>query len=132
MSPLFRIREPQSEQNWTQMLIAKWMLYFILAGLCEIGGGYLVWLWLREGKSIWLAAVGAVVLVLYGVIPTLQPANFGRVYAAYGGVFVALSILWGWQVDKVRPDKVDIVGGLVALAGVAIIMYAPRVKLAGG
>jgi small multidrug resistance family-3 protein len=114
------------------MLITKSILYFVLAGLCEIGGGYLMWLWLREGKSIWLAAVGAVVLVLYGFIPTLQPANFGRVYAAYGGVFVALSILWGWQVDKVRPDKFDIIGGLVALAGVAIIMYAPRVKLAGG
>ena len=114
------------------MLIAKSMLYFILAGLCEIGGGYLVWLWLRGGKSIWLAAVGAVVLVLHGVIPTLQPANFGRVYAAYGGVFVALSILWGWQVDKIRPDKFDIIGGLMALAGVAIIMYSPRSTIAGG
>ncbi len=71
------------------MLIAKSMLYFILAGLCEIGGGYLIWLWLREGKSISLAVVGALVLVLYGVIPTLQPANFGRVYAAYGGIFIA-------------------------------------------
>jgi len=114
------------------MLIAKSILYFVLAGLCEIGGGYLVWLWLREGKSIWLAAMGAFVLVLYGIIPTLQPANFGRVYAAYGGVFVALSILWGWRVDKIRPDKFDIIGGLVALVGVAIIMYAPRVKLAAG
>ena len=114
------------------MLIAKSILYFILAGLCEIGGGYLVWLWLREGRSIWLAALGAIVLVLYGVIPTLQPANFGRVYAAYGGVFVALSILWGWHVDKVRPDKFDVIGGLLALAGVAIIMYAPRLRMAGG
>ncbi len=114
------------------MLIAKSMLYFIIAGLCEIGGGYLMWIWLREGKSIWLAAVGAFVLVLYGVIPTLQPANFGRVYAAYGGVFVALSILWGWQVDKFRPDKFDIIGGLVALAGVAIIMYALRMRTVGG
>ena len=114
------------------MLVTRSMLYFLLAGLCEIGGGYLVWLWLREGKSIWLAAVGALVLVLYGVIPTLQPANFGRVYAAYGGVFVALSILWGWQVDKVRPDKFDIIGALVVLAGVAIIMYAPRLRIAGG
>jgi len=114
------------------MLIAKSMLYFILAGLCEVGGGYLIWMWLREGKSIWLAGVGALVLVLYGVISTLQPANFGRVFAAYGGVFVALSILWGWQVDRVRPDKFDIIGGLVALAGVAIIMYAPRLIIAGG
>jgi len=76
------------------MLIGKSVLYFILAGFCEIGGGYLVWLWLREGKSIWLAVIGALVLILYGVIPTLQPANFGRVYAAYGGIFIALAILW--------------------------------------
>lgn len=108
------------------MLIAKSVFYFILAGLCEIGGGYLVWLWLREGKSVGLAAIGAVVLVLYGIIPTLQPANFGRVYAAYGGVFIVLSILWGWRVDKVLPDRFDIIGGIVALAGVVIIMYAPR------
>ncbi len=108
------------------MLIAKSVFYFILAGLCEIGGGYLVWLWLREGKSIGLAAIGAIVLVLYGIIPTLQPANFGRVYAAYGGVFIVLSILWGWQIDKIVPDRFDIIGGIVALAGVVIIMYAPR------
>ncbi|MDX6611895.1 MAG: small multidrug resistance family-3 protein [Blastocatellia bacterium] len=108
------------------MLIAKSVLYFILAGFCEIGGGYLIWLWLREGKSVGLAAIGAVVLVLYGIIPTLQPAHFGRVYAAYGGVFIFLSILWGWQVDKILPDRFDIIGSLVALAGVAVIMYAPR------
>jgi len=108
------------------MLIAKSLFYFVLAGLCEIGGGYLVWLWLREGKGIGLAVIGAVVLVLYGIIPTLQPANFGRVYAAYGGVFIVLSILWGWQVDKLLPDRFDIIGGIVALAGVVIIMYAPR------
>lgn len=108
------------------MLIFKSVFYFVLAGLCEIGGGYLVWLWLREGKSIALAAIGGVVLVLYGVIPTLQPANFGRVYAAYGGIFIVLSILWGWQVDKIMPDRFDLIGGIVALVGVAIIMYVPR------
>jgi small multidrug resistance family-3 protein len=108
------------------METAKSIVYFILAGVCEIGGGYLVWLWLREGKSIWLAAIGALVLVLYGVIPTLQPANFGRVYAAYGGVFVVLSILWGWKVDEVAPDRADIVGGVIALLGVLVIMYWPR------
>lgn len=108
------------------MLIAKSMFYFVLAGLCEIGGGYLVWLWLREGRSRVLALIGAIVLVLYGIIPTLQPANFGRVYAAYGGVFIVLSILWGWQIDKIVPDRFDIIGGIVALAGVVIIMYAPR------
>ncbi|HWW77330.1 MAG TPA: YnfA family protein [Pyrinomonadaceae bacterium] len=107
-------------------MIAKSLFFFLLAGLCEIGGGYLVWLWLRENRSIWLAVAGAIVLILYGVVPTFQPESFGRVYAAYGGVFVVLSILWGWQVDKVTPDKFDIVGGIVTLGGVLIIMYAPR------
>ena len=77
-------------------------------------------------RSKWYAFFGAVLLVLYGVVPTLQPANFGRVYAAYGGVFVVLSILWGRQIDKIAPDKFDIIGGAVALAGVFIIMYWPR------
>ncbi len=104
----------------------KSLLYFVAAGLCEIGGGYLVWLWLRENKPVWFGLIGAVILILYGVIPTLQPANFGRVYAAYGGVFVVLSILWGWQVDKTSPDKFDLIGGAVALTGVFIIMYWPR------
>ncbi|HEY5884531.1 MAG TPA: YnfA family protein [Pyrinomonadaceae bacterium] len=108
------------------MVIAKSMLFFVAAGLCEIGGGYLVWLWLREGKSIFYALAGAAVLILYGVIPTLQPANFGRVYAAYGGVFVVLSLLWGWRVDKIVPDKFDVLGGVMALGGVFIIMYTPR------
>jgi small multidrug resistance family-3 protein len=102
------------------------LFYFVLAGMCEIGGGYLVWLWLREGKPLWYALVGAVVLVLYGIIPTFQPAHFGRVYAAYGGIFIILSILWGWQVDKITPDRYDLIGGGVALLGVAIIMYWPR------
>ncbi len=108
------------------MEVAKSLFYFVIAGLCEIGGGYLIWLWVRENRSIWLAFFGALVLILYGVIPTLQPANFGRVYAAYGGVFIVLSILWGWQVDKITPDKFDLLGGWIALLGVLIIMYAPR------
>ncbi len=108
------------------MTYIKSFIYFLLAGLCEIGGGYLVWLWLRENRSIWLAVAGAGMLILYGLIPTLQPANFGRVYAAYGGVFIVLSILWGWRIDKVMPDRFDLIGGLFALLGVAIIMYWPR------
>ena len=108
------------------MQLAKSILYFIAAGFCEIGGGYLIWIWLREGKSIWYAALGAVLLVLYGIVPTLQPANFGRVYAAYGGVFIVLSLLWGWGVDKTVPDRFDLIGGTVALIGVFIIMYWPR------
>lgn len=104
----------------------KSLFYFVAAGLCEIGGGYLVWLWLRENRPFYYAVIGAVVLVLYGVIPTLQPASFGRVYAAYGGVFVVLSILWGWRIDKISPDRFDLIGGAVALVGVFIIMYWPR------
>ena len=108
------------------MEIIKSIFYFILAGLFEIGGGYLIWLWIREGKSIWYAVSGAIILVLYGVIPTLQPANFGRVYAAYGGIFIVLSILWGWGIDRKAPDKLDLIGGAIALTGVLIIMYWPR------
>jgi small multidrug resistance family-3 protein len=108
------------------VVIAKSVLLFIAAGLFEIGGGYLVWLWLREGKSIWVALAGAVILVLYGIVPTLQPAHFGRVYAAYGGVFVVMSILWGWKVDHVVPDRFDLAGGLICLIGVCVIMYWPR------
>ena len=102
------------------------MAYFILAGLFEIGGGYLMWLWLREGKALWYGVLGAFILVLYGIVPTLQPANFGRVYAAYGGIFIVLSLLWGWKVDNISPDKFDVIGGFIALAGVLIIMYWPR------
>lgn len=106
--------------------IVKSLMYFVLAGLCEIGGGYLVWLWLRDGKSIYYAVAGAVILILYGIIPTFQPAHFGRVYAAYGGIFVVMSILWGWTVDNIVPDRYDIIGGMICLIGVGMIMYWPR------
>jgi len=108
------------------MEVAKSLFYFVLAGFFEIGGGYLVWIWLREGKAIGFGILGAFILALYGVIPTLQPANFGRVYAAYGGIFIVLSIFWGWKVDNVVPDRFDIIGGCIALLGVLIIMYYPR------
>jgi small multidrug resistance family-3 protein len=108
------------------VVIAQSLVLFIIAGLFEIGGGYLVWLWLREGRSLWVAVAGAVVLILYGIVPTFQPQNFGRVYAAYGGVFVVLSILWGWKIDKIIPDRYDLVGGAICLLGVLVIMYWPR------
>jgi small multidrug resistance family-3 protein len=108
------------------MAITKSLIYFLAAGLCEIAGGYLVWLWLREGKSIIFAFFGAILLVFYGVVPTLQPANFGRVYAAYGGVFIILSVIWGWGVDRITPDKFDLIGAMIALIGVGVIMYWPR------
>lgn len=99
---------------------------FIFAGLCEIGGGYLVWLWLRDRRSAAFGVLGGLILFLYGVLPTFQTAHFGRVYAAYGGVFVVLSLLWGWDIDGQRPDRSDLIGGAVCLVGVAIIMYSPR------
>ena len=104
----------------------KSIFLFVVAGLCEIGGGYLIWLWLREGKGWELAVIGAVVLVLYGIIPTLQPSNFGRVYAAYGGIFIIMALVWGWQIDKIVPDRFEIIGAVIALIGVFIIMYWPR------
>ncbi|HEX7467508.1 MAG TPA: YnfA family protein [Methanobacterium sp.] len=104
----------------------KSIFFFLLAGLCEIGGGYLIWLWLREGKGWEFAIIGAIVLVLYGIIPTLQPANFGRVYAAYGGIFIFMALLWGWQIDKITPDRFEIIGVAIALVGVFIVMYWPR------
>jgi small multidrug resistance family-3 protein len=80
------------------------LIFSLLAGLCEIGGGYLMWLWIREERGSGFALLGAAILVLYGIIPTFQPASFGRVYAAYGGIFISLSILWGWQIDRIAPD----------------------------
>lgn len=107
------------------------MLYaiflFVLAGLAEIGGGYLVWLWLREGKSVWMGVLGGLILVFYGIIPTLQKfPNFGRVYAAYGGVFIIMSLLWGWGIDKKTPDLYDWIGALICIIGVSIILWMPR------
>ena len=99
---------------------------FVLAGLAELGGGYLMWLWWRDGRPWPVGALGGIVLILYGIIPTYQVAHFGRVYAAYGGVFVVLSVLWGWRIDGIVPDRYDLVGALICLVGVAIIMYAPR------
>lgn len=108
------------------MLLAKTILIFILAALCEIGGGYLIWIAVREGKSPWYAALGATILILYGYIATLQTSNFARVYATYGGFFIVLSLLWAWQFDRFVPDKFDIVGAIIVLVGVAIIYYPTR------
>jgi small multidrug resistance family-3 protein len=99
---------------------------FVLAGLCEIGGGYLVWQWWRNGAHWRIGLLGAATLILYGIVPTYQPAHFGRVYAAYGGWFVVLSILWGWGIDRVAPDGYDLLGGAICLAGVGVMMYWPR------
>ena len=97
-----------------------------LAGLFEIGGGDLIWQWWRNGSHWSIGLLGAVVLILYGIVPTYQPSHFGRVYAAYGGWFIILSILWGWLVDHVEPDRFDVIGAMVCLVGVTVMMYWPR------
>ena len=99
---------------------------FFIAALVEIGGGYLVWLWLREQRGVLLGVMGGLVLFIYGVIPTLQHAHFGRVYAAYGGIFIVSSIIWGLIVEKKKPDRYEVIGALIALLGVLVIFYAPR------
>ena len=100
---------------------------FVVAALFEIGGAWLVWQAVREHEGWWLAALGIVALGLYGFAAAFQPdAQFGRILAAYGGVFVAGSLLWGVVLDGYRPDRFDIIGAVVCLAGVAVIMYAPR------
>jgi small multidrug resistance family-3 protein len=99
---------------------------YLLAALAEIGGGYLVWLWIRQKKRLIFGIVGGIILFTYGIIPTLQPANFGRVYAAYGGFFIISSILWGIIIDKKKPDRYEIIGAMVAVLGAAIIFYGPR------
>ena len=99
---------------------------FFVAAIMEISGGYLVWLWIREKKTIALALLGGIILFVYGIIPTLQPAHFGRVYAAYGGIFIISSIIWGRIVDKKTPDRYEIIGSVTAVIGAAIIFYSSR------
>ncbi|MCM2325602.1 MAG: YnfA family protein [Candidatus Woesearchaeota archaeon] len=107
------------------LLITTLALFFV-AALFEIGGGYLVWRWLKEKRTWLYGLVGGLILFGYGVIPTLQPAHFGRVYATYGGIFIISSIIWGFIVDKKNPDRYELIGALVALLGALIIFYAPR------
>lgn len=106
--------------------IAVTLLFFFIAGLCEIGGGYLVWLWLRDEMSWMFGALGGFVLFLYGVVPTFQPSYFHRIYAAYGGIFIVMAVIRGWTFEGIAPDRFDIVGAAIALVGVAIIFYMPR------
>lgn len=110
--------------NYGEILYS--LFFFFLAGICEIGGGYLVWLWLREKRKILFGLTGGLILFVYGLVPTLQPSNFGRVYAAYGGIFVVMAIIWGLIIDKKRPDKYEIIGGIIVLLGASIIFYFPR------
>lgn len=115
---------PQTDYNF--IFIFSTFGLFVIAAFAEIGGGYLVWQWIRKRKKISYGLIGGLILFLYGIIPTLQPSNFGRVYAAYGGIFVVMAIMWGLIVDKKRPDKFEIIGGIVVLGGASILFYGPR------
>lgn len=100
---------------------------FAAAALAEIGGAYLVWVGLRDDKGLLLVVLGVIALGLYGVVATFQPSNeFGRVLAAYGGVFIVGSLVWGVVFDDFRPDRFDFAGAAICLVGVGVIMYAPR------
>jgi small multidrug resistance family-3 protein len=109
------------------MTVARSVLLFVMAALLEIGGAWLVWQGWREHRGLWWVAAGVLALGAYGFVATFQSdPNFGRILAAYGGVFVAGSLAWGMIVDKFRPDRYDVLGAAICLAGVAVIMYAPR------
>ena len=110
------------------MTVTRSILLFVLAAVAEIGGAWLIWRGVREGRGwAWMGA-GVVALGVYGFVATLQPdVHFGRILAAYGGVFVAGSLVWGMAFDGFRPDRWDVTGAIVCLLGVAVIMYAPRV-----
>lgn len=108
------------------MPVVKTIFIFVIAGLCEISGGYLVWLSVREGKSNWYAIAGSIILIMYGFVATMQPQNFARVYATYGGFFIVLSLAWAYYFDSFRPDRYDVIGAAIVLIGVVIIYYAPR------
>ncbi|UOE52943.1 YnfA family protein [Mucilaginibacter sp. SMC90] len=108
------------------MNVLRSVSVFVLAGLFEIGGGYLVWQWLREGKPVWYGMIGAFILAMYGVVATWQTVSFGRAYAAYGGIFILMALIWAWKVDGFKPDRWDVIGSLIAVIGACIIIYMPR------
>lgn len=108
-------------------MTGKSIALFVAAALAEIGGAYLVWTGIRDGKGPLAVALGMLALGLYGVVAAMQPENeFGRVLAAYGGVFIVGSIAWGMAFDSFRPDRYDLAGAMICLIGIAVIMYAPR------
>jgi small multidrug resistance family-3 protein len=110
----------------TTASIYRSIVFFLFAGLCEIGGGYLVWNAVKGRQELWAGILGGLLLVGYGVIAAFQTMGFGRTYAIYGGVFVLIAVLWGYLVDKIKPDTYDIIGAAIIIAGTAIIFFAPR------
>jgi small multidrug resistance family-3 protein len=112
-------------ENWSMEFLITLSLYIVTA-LAEIIGCYLPYLWLKEGRSIWLLVPAAASLALFAWLLTLHPSAAGRVYAAYGGVYISVALMWLWAVDSVRPTVTDFVGVGVCLAGMFIIMFGPR------
>lgn len=108
------------------MTVGKTVALFVATALAEIVGCYLPYLWLRQGRSIWLLAPAAASLALFAWLLTLHPQAAGRTYATYGGIYVAIALVWLWLVDGQRPDRWDLLGGAVAIAGMAIIAFGPR------
>ncbi|MDX1458120.1 MAG: YnfA family protein [Marinobacter sp.] len=108
------------------MFEVKTVALFLLTALAEIVGCYLPYLWLRQGQSVWLLLPGLASLAAFAWLLSLHPTAAGRVYAAYGGVYICVALLWLWAVDGIRPTVWDLVGGAVALLGMAIIMFGPR------
>ena len=109
------------------MTILRSIGLFIIAAIAEIGGAWLIWQGVREKRGLVYIGAGVIALGLYGFFATFQPSpHFGRILAAYGGIFVAGSLAWGIIFDGFRPDRYDIIGAALCLLGVAVIMYAPR------
>lgn len=108
-------------------MVGRSVLLFVAAAIAEIGGAYLVWIGIKEDKGALVVALGMLALGIYGLVAALQPdANFGRVLAAYGGVFIVGSLAWGMAFDDFRPDRFDLAGAALCLVGIAVIMYSPR------
>ncbi|KAH7442203.1 hypothetical protein KP509_03G076600 [Ceratopteris richardii] len=115
------IQELESDNQGTQVIND-----FLVACVCEVCGGWCIWKWRRERWKWWVIVIGCNVLITSGVLPTFQKQDFNRAYALYGGFFICISFLWGWAVDKQRPDVWDAVRSAITLAGVLLTMFVPR------
>lgn len=102
------------------------IMILLLSSICEVGGGWMIWQVMREGRKYYFLIPGSIILIIYGFIMSFQMLTFSRAFATYGGVFILVSILWGWAIDKEIPDKWDWIGTSISIVGVAIIAFIPR------
>ena len=105
------------------MTIARTVLIFVVAAAAELSGAYAIWRWRKLGAAVAFVPAGVALLFAYAVVQSLQPQGFGRIYAAYAGVFLVGAVLWGWGVDGMRPDRFDLIGGAIVLLGAATILW---------